>query len=80
MLPPDHITTHCQSLDKHNRLVYSSFTFNKEHNMENDQDRWEHEVQRHQEMDDLKQKVIDALGWSIAFSLLMLLFWLALAA
>lgn len=48
--------------------------------MENDQDRWEYEVQRHQEMDDLKQKVIEALGWSIAFSLLLLLFWLALAA
>ncbi len=48
--------------------------------MENDQDRWEYEVQRHQEMEELKSKVIDALLWAISFSLLMLLFWLALAA
>jgi hypothetical protein len=48
--------------------------------MENDQDRWEHEVQRHQESEELKSKVIDALLWAISFSLLMLLFWLALAA
>ena len=49
--------------------------------MENDQDRWEYEVQRHQESEELKSKVIDALLWAISFSLLMLLlFWLALAA
>jgi len=48
--------------------------------MENDQDRWEYEVQRHQESEDLKTNIIDGLKWCICLALLLLLFWLALAA
>jgi hypothetical protein len=48
--------------------------------MENDQDRWEYEVQRHQESDNLKAKIIDGLLWSIAGAMLTVLFYFALAA
>lgn len=48
--------------------------------MENDQDRWEYEVQRHQERSEMKEKIIDGLCWAFSAIVLVGIFLGGLAA
>lgn len=48
--------------------------------MENDQDRWEYEVQRHRETEQMKEKIIDGLCWAFSGIVLVVLFIGGLAA
>lgn len=45
--------------------------------MENDQDRWEYEVQRH-ERDEFQNKVWEGIVWGIGCGMLAAIVWVAL--
>ena len=46
----------------------------------NDQNRWEYEVQRHQEQEEFKRSVVSAIGWGVAWTMFLALMWNILAA
>jgi hypothetical protein len=46
----------------------------------NDQNRWEYEVQRHQEREETKRKLFAASIWGLLWTLFLALMWNILAA
>lgn len=47
---------------------------------DNDQNRWEYEVQRHYEREELKKNIVSASIWGLLWTLFIGLLWLMLAA